>query len=243
MNEVKNHYDNLLGSVYSWILGDFKTAYKQNIELLRSLDIPITGNGIAIDLGAGPGSQSIPLAELGFEVIAIDFCDILLDELQKNAGDLKIKTICADITKFKDHINRQVELIVCMGDTLVHLSKKDDAEKILIDAVSTLISGGSIIISIRDYHSPGPTGSNRFIPIRSSENQIFTCFLEYEDEIVRVSDILQTKKDNEWNFNVSSYNKLRLKKDWVSNVLVLNSMNIVNDFERDGMLFLHAKKL
>ena len=106
-----------------------------------------------------------------------------------------------------------------------------------------MISGGSIIISIRDYHSPGPTGSNRFIPIRSSENQIFTCFLEYEDEIVRVSDILQTKKDDEWNFNVSSYNKLRLKKDWVSNFLVLNSMNIVNNFERDGMLFLHAKKL
>ena len=68
-------------------------------------------------------------------------------------------------------------------------------------------------------------------------------FLEYEDEIVRVSDIFQTKKDNEWSLNVSSYNKLRLKKDWVSNVLVLNSMNIVNDFERDGMLFLHAKKL
>ena len=81
METVKDHYDRFLGSVYSWILGDFDNAREKNAAFFDSLDLAPVNNAIAVDLGCGPGCQSLPLAELGYSVLAIDFCQDLLDEL------------------------------------------------------------------------------------------------------------------------------------------------------------------
>ena len=85
VTSVKQHYDELLGPVYSWILGDFETAYDANVGLFETLGLAPGPGSLAVDLGSGPGCQSIPLAELGYDVVAIDFCQALLDELQSVA--------------------------------------------------------------------------------------------------------------------------------------------------------------
>ena len=63
--------------------------------MLRSRATPISSStrgitparsGRAVDLGAGCGFQSIPLARLGFAVTAIDIDRKLLDELHRNAA-------------------------------------------------------------------------------------------------------------------------------------------------------------
>lgn len=242
MDPVKAHYDTLLGSVYSWILGDFDAAYRKNLRLFRRLEIAPRQSGIALDLGSGPGSQSIPLAELGFKVVALDFCQALLDELRSHPGSDGIRTVLADISDFRRHLDGDPELVVCMGDTLVHLPERAAAERLLIDAAAALVPGGVIVISIRDYDAPGPTGAERFVPIRSSEDQIFTCFLEYDDDVVHVHDILQRLEHGEWTLSVSGYQKLRLGMDWVAATLVGAGLEVGSRFEYDGMLVLLARK-
>ncbi len=44
---------------------------------------------------------------------------------------------------------------------------------------------------------------------------IFTCFLEYEAEYVKVSDMIYTKHRHEWKLDVSCYRKLRIPVEWV----------------------------
>jgi len=242
MSEVKAHYDTLLGSVYSWIIGDFDSACARNSALLERLNISPALDGLAVDLGAGPGNQSVPLAERGFAVVAIDFCASLLDELRTHAGSLDIRPVHADIVDFRCHLDRDPELVVCMGDTLVHLPDRDTAQRVLVDAADALQAGGSIVISIRDYDTPGPTGADRFIPIRSSPEQIFTCFLEYEEDIVQVHDILQQKSGDEWRLSISGYQKLRLGMDWVETVLGSQGLRTIDRLDDDGMRVLHARK-
>jgi 2-polyprenyl-3-methyl-5-hydroxy-6-metoxy-1,4-benzoquinol methylase len=93
MNTAKDHYDQQLASVYSWMAGTPESAIKRNYALFRQLEISLSQRGLAVDLGAGSGFQSIPLAELGFSVVAVDFCAALLSELSDRAGDLTIHTV------------------------------------------------------------------------------------------------------------------------------------------------------
>ena len=46
-------------------------------------------------------------------------------------------------------------------------------------------------------------------------NIIFTYFLEYESETVKVHDIVYKRQNEKWNLYKNFYRKLRLSKDWV----------------------------
>ena len=70
MHSVKDHYDKLLGPVYSWMIGDFDQAYAANVALFEKLAVTPSTNDVAVDLGCGPGCQAVPLAERGFAVTA-----------------------------------------------------------------------------------------------------------------------------------------------------------------------------
>ncbi len=104
MNTAKDHYDQQLASVYSWMAGTPEAAIKRNHDLFRQLEIDSTPRGLAVDLGAGSGFQSIPLAELGFSVVAVDFCATLLSELSDRAENLSIRTIHDDILNFSKYM-------------------------------------------------------------------------------------------------------------------------------------------
>lgn len=240
MDAVRKHYDQLLGPVYSWILGDFDRAYDENAQLFDQLNLQPSASGRAVDLGAGPGCQSLPLAARGFAVTALDFCAELLDELNNHPGGDTVSTVLADICDFREHAPADPELIVCMGDTLVHLPSHDLAEQLVRNAAGFVAKGGSVIFSIRDYDQDGPTGGDRFIPIRSDDDQIFTCFLDYGEDVVQVHDLLQRRVDGEWQLSVSGYQKLRFSADRIAELLVTEGLTLANRQEHGGMQVIHA---
>ena len=49
------------------------------------------------------------------------FCQELVDELKRHAGELPVNAVCDDLTTFTRHVTDPPDVIVCMGDTLVHL--------------------------------------------------------------------------------------------------------------------------
>jgi SAM-dependent methyltransferase len=221
---VKEHYDNHLGRLYSWMTGDFHTKAKEFRDFLTDNSIKPITNKIAIDLGAGHGIQSIPLAEVGFQVLAIDFNQQLLDELKTNAKDLDITVINDDIKKVKTFAEKP-ELIVCCGDTLSHLNNKTDVNSFISDIIKSLEKNGKLIISFRDY-SNELIGIDRIIPVKSDETKILTCILDYEKEFVNVTDLLHVRTDNVWKQKVSTYKKVRLLTNEIVENLEANGMTI-----------------
>jgi SAM-dependent methyltransferase len=231
-----------LAPVYSWILGGFENAYQANVELFARLELSPEGGDLAVDLGCGPGCQSLPLAERGFSVVAIDFCQELLDELMERGGDLPISTVCDDLSKFSKYIDEPPDLVVCMGDTLVHLPDVASVEQVIDRVSSTLKPGGTFIYSIRDYVSKEPTGADRFVPIRADDERIFTCFLDYRDDVVHVHDVLYRKESGEWTLHVSDYLKLRLDTAEINGRLQTNGLDISQQMTERGMIYVIATR-
>ncbi len=242
MKSVRNHYDEFLAPVYSWILGDFENAYHANVELFERLRLSPKQGDLAADLGCGPGFQSLPLAERGFRVVAIDFCQELLDELAGRAGDLQITTVCDDLTDFDQHIGESPDLIVCMGDTLVHLPDSATVDHLIDRVCSALKPGGTFVYSIRDYVSSEPTGADRFVPIRADDQQIFTCFLDYREKVVHVHDMLYAKEGGAWKMHISDYLKLRLDTAKINQRLQANGLDISQQLTEKGMIVVVATK-
>ena len=86
MTSVREHYERHLGSVYTWMLGDVDAAIERNRDALAGLGLQPGATGVAVDLGAGPGTHAIALARLGFRTIAVDNCALLNAELHERAA-------------------------------------------------------------------------------------------------------------------------------------------------------------
>ena len=241
MASVKEHYDVLLSEVYTWLLGGFLEAKNRNSQFFKSKNITPSQSGIAIDLGAGSGFQSIPLAEIGFSVTAIDLSEALLQELNNEASDLKIKTIQDDIINFDDHLDNNVELIICMTDTITHLESKEKVVSLFNKSFKSLEKGGKFILTFRDL-THELNDLDRFLPVKSDESTIFTCFLEYEPETVKVHDIVYRKIKNEWVLQKSFYRKVKLSKTWVDKQLTNIGFSLEESSMKNGLITIIAIK-
>lgn len=212
---VQKHYADHLAPVYVWMAGGADAALSAGANDIADF---VPGSGLAVDLGAGFGMHSIPLARAGYEVVAIDTSSLLLNELRLLADGLSIQSVCGNLLEFKNHLRQPAQLIVCMGDTLPHLADAAHVEQLTQDIASSLAPGGCFVATFRDY-TKLPSGPARFIPVRSDEERILTCFLETEPAHVLVHDILHERDDLGWRMKVSAYRKLRLAPDFVCGAL------------------------
>ncbi len=191
--EVKDHYDTHLGNFYSWTLGDFSTKVDEMYSFFDSHGIhPHRECKPALDLGCGNGIQSVALARLGFEVISVDFNNQLIDELHRNADRHAITIHQMNLMEFDTVVKTPVAVITCMGDTPALLPSTTDLRDLLRKSYTGLEFGGRLILSFRDYASP-LLDDKRFIPVKSDESRNLTCFLEYFDEYVSVTDLLHER--------------------------------------------------
>ena len=241
MATVKEHYDEVLSDVYSWMFGGFESGVQRNIEFINKHQLSPKGSGIAIDLGAGCGFQSIPLAKAGYSVTAIDLDSKLLNELKNNSENLPINCIQDDLIDFDEYIKDGVELIVCMTDTITHLESKEKAILLFSKVLSSLEPEGKFIITFRDLTFE-LTDTDRFLPVKSDDNIIFTCFLEYGPETVKVHDIVYKKSESEWNLFKSFYRKLRLSEEWVNTQLSQCGFKKINSNAENGFITIIASK-
>ena len=239
---VQKHYENHLAPIYVWMAGGFDTAL---LRAERDVDVVSnqSGRGLnAVDLGSGFGVHAIALARQGYSVIAMDTSSLLLDVVRPNIGTLPIRLIQDDLLEFPQYIESQVALVLCMGDTLTHLSTKSMVEELFHSVSVALQAGGKFIATFRDYTLP-LTDERRFVPVKNDDDRILTCFLEYSDEHVTVNDVLYEREASVWNLRVSAYKKLRLSREWV--VLMLKDLGFFVFVEpgEAGLLRVVATKL
>ncbi|HEX5420748.1 MAG TPA: methyltransferase domain-containing protein [Gammaproteobacteria bacterium] len=245
MATVQRHYDSLLSEVYSWMLGGSSAGFERNAAFFERLGIRPQGSGIAVDLGAGSGFQSVPLAQLGFSVVAIDIDEKLLAELRASAASEgieseKIEIVCDDLSNFTGHVRGPAALAVCMQDTLLHLESKADVSRLFRNLGATLEEGGRFIATFRDL-TQELTELERFIPVRSDERKLLTCFLEFELETVKVHDLLYRREGEAWTLRKSYYRKLRLSPDWVSNELAAAGFGAIDSSCDRGFVTIVAR--
>ncbi|MEH7108365.1 class I SAM-dependent methyltransferase [Bacillus sp. JJ1764] len=95
--------------------------YKQKLDQLEKLEpnlrIKKVANylkgGTALDLACGLGGNSVFLARLNYQVLAIDISEVAIQYLQKKAENenLSIVPVVKDLTEWKDY-NQKYDLVV-----------------------------------------------------------------------------------------------------------------------------------
>ena len=241
MSTAIEHYAGLLARHYSWIYGGFEASISANSRLLEDRAVrPSAQGATALDLGAGCGFMAIPLARSGFRVVAVDTDAALLEELEEHKEGLTIETRREDIRDFTAFSKERPELAVCMTDTIIHLDSKEDVVGLFANVHKVLPDGGRFLTSFRDL-SFELKDVDRFIPVRSDESRIFTCFLEYEPETVKVHDIVYERKDGEWALEKGCYRKLRLSTEWVKTRLEETGFSVELS-EKNGFVLMDAVK-
>jgi SAM-dependent methyltransferase len=244
-----DHSDRLLAEHYTWMLGgDVHEVAARQAALLAELGLEGTGDdGVAIDLGCGSGAQTLALTRLGFSpVIAVDTSRRLLDELVSYVrGAEAVRPMHGDLRTVLPRAAEPgtVAAVVCMGDTLPHLPSKADVPVLLGHVSRALVSGGHLVVTYRDLTAE-LRGTDRFIPVRSSDDRLLTCFLEYRDEdTVIVHDLLHTRANGSWQQRASSYPKLRIASSWLVEQCRAAGLDVRHDAaDSRGMRILHAVK-
>jgi len=238
---IAEHYDTHLAEHYSWLFGGLPERSAENKALFESMGLVPKGTERALDLGAGSGFQSIPLAQLGFDVTAVDLSRKLLGELSQNAKDLRITTKNDEMLHYLASAEPGFEVCVCMGDTLTHLSSFGDVQRVFREVHRVLAPGGTFVLAFRDF-TDALEGVDRFIPVRADESTVFTCFLEYEGDHVRVHDLIHQRTATGWELKKSVYRKLRVSGDWAKKRLTEAGFHIEKDEASRGLVTLVGRR-
>jgi SAM-dependent methyltransferase len=242
IQSAHKHYETHLGAVYAWTMGNLDAAFLRSNDFLTSLDLPEARGQLAVDLGCGFGLHAIPLAQRGYRVLAIDFCTELLLELRTRAAELPVTIVEADLTTFEWNLTELPNLILCLGDTLTHLPNPESVDQLIGKASAKLAPGGSLVLSFRDYISTELLGTDRFIPVRTSDDRIFTCFLEYAPRYITVHDLVHERTTSGWKQKISAYRKLRLDRNAVASELIRHGIQIVRHELKNGMITLVGRQ-
>jgi 2-polyprenyl-3-methyl-5-hydroxy-6-metoxy-1,4-benzoquinol methylase len=239
--DTKAHYDHHLSNIYVWMCGPFEEKQIAQQTFFERHNIVPNNSKVALDLGAAHGIQTVSLAKLGFDVIAVDFNEQLLGSLKINSKPYNVRTVCSDLLTFLRQSNHQPELIVCMGDTLPHLASMAQVEELISLCAGKLAPNGKLILSFRDLVDER-SGTQRFIPVQSDAQRILTCFLEFFPEKVVVHDIIHELEREGWQQRVSSYEKLRLNASLVNMMINQHKFKIAKTEIIQGMIHLVAEK-
>jgi SAM-dependent methyltransferase len=241
MASVTDHYRSHLAAVYSWMSGGFDAAIGRGETEIGAVLADLSNGSRAVDLGAGFGTHSIPLARRGCAVLALDSSAFLLEELRAHAGSLPITAVEDDLLAFQRYLDCPADVILCMGDTLTHLPDRADVLQLFALAGASLRPGGAFIATFRDY-TRALVGNGRFIPVKSDADRILTCFLEYAADHVDVHDMLHERTGNTWGLRVSTYRKLRLDPQWISASLHERGFSVRTEPGPAGMVRVIAAK-
>lgn len=138
----------------------------QEISILRSVlrDIP----GPLLELAAGNGRLTIPLLQLGRDVVALDISEGMLDRLRERVSSLRetmrsrLQVHLGDMTRIElpPHMPQRFGAVVLMLAS-ISLLERDERIATLASARAHLSAGGRVILSVVIYRRPREEGMDR----------------------------------------------------------------------------------
>lgn len=164
-NNTADFYD-AIAEYYPYFYRDWETQLEREGLGLRAI---FRNKGIqrVLDASCGAGTQSIPLARLGFEVIAVDPSPGMLHKAAEIAEQYgvadKINFIQGDFLSLPSLVQGPFDAIVTKGNALPHLLLDDEIELTIHIFHELLRPGGVLVIGMRDF-APFMEEKPRFLP-------------------------------------------------------------------------------
>ena len=157
MLDTKQFYDEL-SSYYHLIFEDWDASMARQGDALAQLIEAELGLGQVdgvrvLDAACGVGTQTLPLAARGFQLVARDLSPAAVARLQREAAArrLNVDVAVADMRRVKESVIGEFDVVLVFDNSLPHLLSDDDLNAALQEFVAVLRPGGVFLCSIRDY--------------------------------------------------------------------------------------------
>jgi cyclopropane fatty-acyl-phospholipid synthase-like methyltransferase len=122
--------------------------YRQDLSLWLELSSQVVDEGQALlDVGAGTGRVTVPLAQAGHQVCALDLDPVLLDELERRATGLPVEVFCGDARDF-ELPGRRFPLILVPMQTVQLLGGADAHASFFRRARAHLSDRGMVAVAL-----------------------------------------------------------------------------------------------
>ena len=122
--------------------------YRQDLALWLGLaKQAVADGGAVLDVGCGTGRVTVPLAQAGYHVVALDRDPELLAELECRAGGLPVETVCGDARDFSLP-GRSFGLVIVPMQTIQLLGGARAHSDFFRSARAHLAPGGLVAVAI-----------------------------------------------------------------------------------------------
>jgi SAM-dependent methyltransferase len=236
-SDVRRHYQELLAPIYAWSVAAAGDPFARAGAWLARLRLD--DGASYLDLGAGFGAHAAVLARLGKRVTAVDVDPTLVAELRVALGEH-----AAGATVVEDDLiafvagagDARWDVIMCLGDTLTHLTTTADVARLLEGCARHLGPGGRLVLSYRDSTRLADVGVARFREVARDARRTMHCLLEPIDDLhLRVTDLVTEVLPDGPRTRISDYVKLRLAPGRVAAWASAAGLTLAAEDEERGM--------
>jgi glycine/sarcosine N-methyltransferase len=161
-----NDFYDSVAEYYHLFYRDWETQLEREGLGLRSI---FRNRGVirVLDASCGPGTQAVPLAQLGFEVVAADPSPGMLAKARQTAQQYgvedKIQFVQSDFQHLSETVKGPFDAIISKGNALPHLLTDEEIETAVLTFYELLRPGGTLVIGMRDF-GPFMEDRPRFLP-------------------------------------------------------------------------------
>jgi SAM-dependent methyltransferase len=154
LSSVASFYDDLAPH-YHLLYRDWEHAVAEQGNALAALfsTLGVTVHDPILDAACGIGTQTLGLAQLGFNIAASDISPVAIKRLQRELVErgLDAQTRVDDLRTLADTESSSVAAILACDNSIPHLLSDDEILQAFLAARRCLRPGGVLVISARDY--------------------------------------------------------------------------------------------
>jgi SAM-dependent methyltransferase len=160
-------YYNQLAPYYKFMLQDWNASVVRQAVALGGVIREFFGSTAQrlLDAACGIGTQSLGLAELGFQVTASDISPAAIALAQAEAAQRGLQTSfgIADMRQLRASYALPFDVVLACDNAIPHLLSDDDIRQAFDQFYQCTTANGRCIISVRDYANM-ELGGKRLLP-------------------------------------------------------------------------------
>lgn len=161
---------------YELLSSYYDDIFKSSEEKLEFLSKGLKGYERILDIGAGTGTYSIPLARKGFQVYAVDSDPSMVARMKSKADGLTNHFFgvlgMEDISKIQS--KGPFKLAYCIGNTIPHLGTYEQMESFLSQTREGLSTDGELILQTVNY--------DKILSVMEEKGEFLFPEVELEDD-------------------------------------------------------------
>ena len=181
--QLSNYYDQLF------------PASPAQINLIEKYSSP---NARILDIAAGTGNQALLLARNGYGVTATDNSEEMINKIKEKSqsNNIPIQAFVLEMENIQT-ITSSFDVIVCIGNSLSHITSISLISQTIEDIEKLLESDGTLIIQIVNYDRVMKESIHKLPVIETTTGLTFERTYEFEQDQIQFHGLLTVDVNGE----------------------------------------------